>query len=170
MTGRIMVSAVLFLLWIPGAPAQTVPDSSLVRRTVAAFADAWNRHDMEAFGEIFAPDADFVNVTGTWWSGRTAIERNHAFAHGVISRSDTAGLTSPPRVYGIFRRSTMTFTSVAIRLARPDLAIAHVRWRLTGDARTGQPRTGLLTFVLAPTDGQWRIVAAQNTEINRPVH
>ena len=98
------------------------------------------------------------------------IVRNHAFAHGVISRSDSVGLRAPPRLYGIFRHSTMDFTSVAIRMARPDLAISHVSWRLTGDSRTSLARTGLLTFVLVPTAGQWQIEAAQNTEIHRTVH
>lgn len=164
------IGCALCVAWAGVGHAQTPPDTSAVRQTVAAFADTWNRHDMAAFGQLFARDADFVNVAATWWKGRRAIERNHAFAHGVISRSDTAGLTSPPRVYGIFRHSTMTFTSIAIRLPRPDLAIAHVAWRLAGDARTTGLRTGMLSFVLVPTAGRWRIVAAQNTEIHRSVH
>jgi hypothetical protein len=28
-----------------------------VERVVAAFAEAWNRHDMEEFSELFGPDA-----------------------------------------------------------------------------------------------------------------
>lgn len=36
-----------------------------VRKVVNELQDAWNRHDMNAFGALFASDADFVNVTGT---------------------------------------------------------------------------------------------------------
>ena len=169
MVRRIIVAGALTLLCASGVRAQAAPDPALVRRTVATFADAWNRHDMDALGRLFAPDADFVNVAAAWWKGRTTIVRNHAFAHGTISRSDTAGLGSPARVYGIFQHSTMTFTAIAVRFARPDLAVAHVSWRLTGDTRTPAPRTGLLTFVLVPVDGQWQIEAAQNTEIHRTV-
>ena len=31
----------------------------------ARFAEAWNRHDMAAFGDLFHPDASFVNRFGT---------------------------------------------------------------------------------------------------------
>ncbi len=37
-------------------------DAQDVRNVIAAFAMAWNSHDMDAFGRLFAPDADFVNV------------------------------------------------------------------------------------------------------------
>ena len=33
-----------------------------VRTVVAGYTTAWNRHDSDAFGKLFAPDADFVNV------------------------------------------------------------------------------------------------------------
>jgi uncharacterized protein (TIGR02246 family) len=39
-------------------------DTSTVTRVVNAFADAWNRHDMEALAQLFATDAEFVNVVG----------------------------------------------------------------------------------------------------------
>jgi len=54
-------------------------------------------------GSSFAPDADFVNVTATWWRGRQAIEKNHAFTHGVIPATDTKGVTPPFTAYGIFK-------------------------------------------------------------------
>ena len=69
----------------------------------------------------------------------------------------------------MFKNSTMNFDSIVIRFVRPDVAIAHVVWRLTGDARTPDPRTGMFTFVVLRNDGKWQITAAQNTEINRTV-
>ena len=41
-----------------------------VRKVVNQLQDAWDRHDMNAFGALFDSDADFVNVTGTHWHGR----------------------------------------------------------------------------------------------------
>ena len=35
-------------------------DEGDVRQVVSGFAETWNHHDMEAFGRLFAPDADFV--------------------------------------------------------------------------------------------------------------
>jgi hypothetical protein len=47
--------------------------------------------------------------------------------------------------------------------------VAHASWELLGDARSPNPRHGLITFVLTRQDGAWLIAAAQNTEINRAV-
>ena len=53
------------------AAANNVED---VRNVVAGFATAWNRHDLDAFGKLFAPDAEFVNVAGSLWTGRQSIQ------------------------------------------------------------------------------------------------
>ncbi len=39
-------------------------DSAKVVQVVLEFAGCWNRHDMNAFAGLFAPDAEFVNVIG----------------------------------------------------------------------------------------------------------
>ena len=43
-----------------------------------AFAAAWNAADADALAELFAEDADFVNVVGVWWRRRRQIRVNHA--------------------------------------------------------------------------------------------
>ena len=142
-------------------------DKEDVRQVVSGFAESWNRHDMEAFGRLFAPDADFVNVAGG------LVEReagdpdcNHAYSHGTIP-ADTQG--EPLRYYGIFKTSTLRFTQIDVRFLRKDVAVAHASCELLGDARTPNPRHTLITFVLTRQDGAWLIAAAQNTEINRTV-
>lgn len=40
-----------------------------------AFANAWNRHDMDEFASLFASDANFVNVVGVWWKNRSRSKR-----------------------------------------------------------------------------------------------
>ena len=141
-------------------------DKEDVRQVVSGFAETWNRHDMEAFGRLFAPDADFVNVAGDWWKGRQAIQMHHAYSHGTIP-ADTQG--EPLRYYGIFKISTLRFTQIDVRFLRKDVAVAHASCELLGDARTPNPRHTLITFVLTRQDGAWLIAAAQNTEINRTV-
>lgn len=58
-----------------------------VTQVVRAFADCWNRHDMHAFGELFDPNAEFVNVVGLWWKGRDEITKAHALTHAMESPS-----------------------------------------------------------------------------------
>jgi uncharacterized protein (TIGR02246 family) len=142
-------------------------DEEQVRRAVNSFAETWNHHDMEAFGRLFAPDADFVNVAGDWWKGRQAIEERHAYAHGTIP-ADTPG--DLPRYWGIFKTSTLRFTQIDVRFLRKDVAVVHVGMELLGDARTTNPRHSTATFILTRQNGGWLIAAAQNTEINRTVN
>jgi uncharacterized protein (TIGR02246 family) len=158
----------LALVALPfAASAWAAPsDEDAVRQAVSGFADAWNRHDMDAFGKLFAPDADFVNVAGDWWKGRDAIQERHAYAHGTIP-VDTPG--DEPRYWGIFKNSTLRFTQIEVRFLRKDVAVAHVSMELLGDARTTNPRRTTATFVLTRQDGGWLIAAAQNTEIERTV-
>src|SRR5690348_11931528 len=82
-----LLIVVLMSIWTTQALSAS-SDTDAVTKAVNAFAEAWNRHDMQAFGALFAPDADFVNVTGQLWRGRMEIQRRHAFTHGVISRED----------------------------------------------------------------------------------
>jgi len=144
-------------------------DAEEVRSVVAGFATTWNRHDLDAFGKLFAPDADFVNVAGSLWLGRQSIQAQHAYTHGVIP-ADSPGFSEEDRFYhGIFKNSRMKFNQVNVRFLRKDVAIAHVNWELLGDVRTQSPRRGVFLFVLARQDSGWLIAAAQNTEIDRTV-
>lgn len=142
-------------------------DEEAVRSVVNAFPDAWNRHDMDAIGALFAEDADFVNVTGTYWKGRESIQLNHAFTHGAVP-IDSAGVTVPKGIYGIFKTSTLHFKQIDVRFLRKDVAVAHIQTELLGDARTKNPRQTLVVMILTREGGRWLIAVAQNTEINRP--
>jgi uncharacterized protein (TIGR02246 family) len=157
----------LFLMGIGVDAALSAEREEAVRAVVNRFAEAWNRHDLDAFGALFALDADFVNVTGQLWKGRKEIQRRHAYTHGTIPRE--AVPEAAPASYGIFKSSTYHFDRIDVRLPRPDLAIAHGAWTMRGDARTAEPRHGMMTFTLTRDGDNWLYEAVQNTEINRPV-
>jgi ketosteroid isomerase-like protein len=142
-------------------------DEEAVRKVVNGFPEAWNRHDMNAFGALFTPDADFVNVTGRHWKGRESIQLNTAFQHGAIP-ADSAGVTVSKIAYGIFKTSNLTFNQVDVRFLRKDVAVAHALNELQGDALAKGPRRTLLVLILTKENGRWLIAVAQNTEINRP--
>lgn len=163
---KLLTISLAFLLMASTASAAD-PDEEAVRLTVSRFAEAWNRHDMDGFGALFAPDADFVNVTGQWWKGRQDIQRRHAFLHGTIP---TEGVPEAlPRNHGIFKESTYQFDRIDVRFISKDVAIAHGAWTMRADARTAEPRHGLMTFTLTRDDDHWLFSAAQNTEIERRV-
>lgn len=126
--------------------------AAAVIRVVEAFAECWNRHDMNAFAELFAPDAEFVNVVGLWWKGRAEIKAAHEFTHQTL-----------------FKNSRLTLAEVSTRFPAPHIAIARCRWHLVGHVTPeGAPlpeRTGILLNVLQQQGGHWRIIDSQNTDI-----
>lgn len=126
--------------------------SAAVTPVVQAFADCWNRHDMNAFADLFAPDAEFVNVVGLWWKGRAEIKAAHEFTHQTL-----------------FKNSRLTFAEVTTRFPTPQIAIARCRWNLAGHVTPeGAPlpeRTGVLLNVLQQQGGKWLIIDSQNTDI-----
>ncbi|MEO8431505.1 MAG: SgcJ/EcaC family oxidoreductase [Acidobacteriota bacterium] len=128
------------------APAQAETE---IRELQTRQSDAWNRHDAAAYARLFRDDGDVVNVVGWWWQGRPEIEKKL-----------TAGFSVA------FRESTLTITGVEVRLLTPVLAVAHVRWTMTG-ARTPpgvpEPKQGIQLQVLEKGEGGWRIVSFQNT-------
>jgi uncharacterized protein (TIGR02246 family) len=121
-------------------------------RVVAAFAEAWNRHDMAAFAELFAHDAEFVNVVGMWWRGKSEIRAAHEFTHATM-----------------FKASRLKMLEVSVRLPAPELALARSRWLLEGhvapDGSALPARKGILALLVELDTGKGLIVDAQNTDI-----
>jgi uncharacterized protein (TIGR02246 family) len=133
----------------PSQGAARDRDEAEIKNLQARQAAAWNRHDAKAYAELFAEDADVVNVVGWWWKGRAELEAKLTAAFAWV-----------------FADSTLTITEVQVRFLAPEFAVAHVRWTMTG-ARTPpnipEPRQGIQTQILRKTGGQWLIAAFQNT-------
>ncbi|GAA1461547.1 SgcJ/EcaC family oxidoreductase [Nocardiopsis exhalans] len=115
------------------------------------FAQAWNRGDADGIAELFAPDADFVNVVGLWWHDRESIRNAHEYGLRVI-----------------FPGSTMRVSGVRSRMLGSEAAVVHCRWSVSGQVLPdGSPsglRRGVFTFVVNRSDTGWAAVAAQNTD------
>jgi uncharacterized protein (TIGR02246 family) len=134
----ILSVAFLFEFVVTGANGQSGPEDA-----VSGLMAAWNLKDAQAFASQFTEDATFVNVNGTLWIGKKDIEDRHAKA-------------------AIFKSSHAEIKPDSMRLLRPDIALVHVSWTITGDPRDPQPRSYLMTMVVSKRDGRWLIVAAQN--------
>lgn len=131
-------------------------DTQAIRRILDTYQTAWNAHDAHAFAQIFASDAQFVNVRGIVYpGGRAGIEKAHA-----------------PLFKTMFRQSHNTTNGVRLRFLRPDVAVADVRWQMMGSTdHQGRLRPlvrGLRNMVLTKTHGRWQIVEFHNMEIEPP--
>src|ERR1700689_1977787 len=92
-----------------------INDEAGVNAVVHGFEDAWNRHDMDTFAMLFAPDADFVNVIGMRWVGRDAIKQHPAASHATI-----------------FKSSNLKVGDTTLRFPKADVATARSVWALSG--------------------------------------
>jgi len=111
---------------------------------------AWNAADGTAFAALFAEDADFIHILGGYYLGRAAIEAGHRMIFGTI-----------------YKGSTVRYSVEKIRLVRPDVAVIFLRQHLQfAEDGVASELDGRPTIVAEKVDGQWRIVALQNTRIS----
>lgn len=120
----------------------------------AAFAAAWNAHDMEALGALFDPDATFVNRFGHYVRGATEIVGLHRPIHETI-----------------YRDSTLLNELIDAVPVGEDVAIVHFWSRLT--AGPSHPAgvhdvDTLILAVLVRHGDAWRIQALENVTLTNP--
>ena len=128
--------------------AQLAPgDRAAIEALVGQLEAAWKAMDGSAFAAPFASEADFVNIRGEHFSGRSAIAAGHA----AIFRTIYAG-------------STTRMTVEAIRLLRPDVALVHVHSLLDAPQGPLAGRHGArFSMVLTKGARGWEIAAFHNT-------
>src|SRR6266545_6743601 len=120
-------------------------ESERIGGIIAGLMKAWNTHDMHAFAELFAEDASFVNVNGSWLERPDQIEASHRIVHNSF-----------------YKDSIAEIRPAKIRIVQPDVAVVQATWQMRGDARRPEPRDYVMTLVLRKQDEQWKILAAQN--------
>jgi uncharacterized protein (TIGR02246 family) len=121
----------------------------------ARFQEAWNTHDMEAFGRLFHPDATFVNRFGTYWRGVEQIVAGHAGIHASI-----------------YRDSTLTIDAPDVDPISGEAAILHFWTRLNAGTAHPAGQHQIDTLILAVVtyrDGEWRIQAVENVTLANPM-
>jgi uncharacterized protein (TIGR02246 family) len=129
-------------------------DGGKIKAVIDRMHEAWNEHDMGKLAALFTEDAEFVNVGGTWWTGRKEIEAAHAEAH--------------KRVFG---KSRVTLVDHKIKMLGPETAVAVVTGNMEGhDLPPGAYRTNFnrFTAVLVKAEGDWKIAAIENTNMVEP--
>ena len=126
-------------------------DTTAVKQVVAAYDAAFNQHDAHAVGALFAEDGDFTNMRGSSKHGRSDIEQNYGNLFN-----------------GGLKASHRTDVVKGVRLLNPGMAQVDATWEMTGtkaaDGSENPTRKGLLNWLVAKVDGQWRIVIFHESE------
>ena len=132
-------------------------DQTAIQGIIQEFTNSWNDQAGKGFADAFTEDADFVNVFGMVFKGKTEIEDRHV------------------KILQTFQKdSKLEIVESRLREVTPGLVIAVVHWKLDG-FRTpksdinlpGEMREGIFTHVFILADNSWKITACQNTLISK---
>ena len=125
-------------------PSGMDADSAAIKQSVAAWEDAWNRHDAHATAMRYVEDGDFSNTMGVPSHGWKELE-------GHYTTIFTTNLKNAHR----------TDTVKSIRFLTPEIASVDIDWQMTGakgpDGSEIPLRKGLLTWIVTKHNGEWLI-------------
>lgn len=119
-----------------------------------AFQNAWNSHDMQAFGTLFQGDATFVNRFGHYVRGVEEIIRLHLPIHASI-----------------YSDSTLENELIDVVMLSNDAAVTHFWSRLTAGSAHPAGSHAVDTLILAVITreaNRWRIKALENVTLTNP--
>ncbi|WP_306935641.1 SgcJ/EcaC family oxidoreductase [Streptomyces phaeochromogenes] len=123
-------------------------ETEAIKQVIATVQHSQQNELPDEFVGLFRADAIWTTGHGKRLTGRDEIS---AFTHKVLP--------------GAMKDSTATYEVVHVLFIRPDVAAVKAQaqyWTLEG-----QPigNAGTPLYVMAKEDGQWRLVACQNTEV-----
>lgn len=134
-------------------PTLSPEDEHAVRAVIAAYEDAWNRHDPAALGTLLADDAQWVNIVGMYWRGRAAVAEAHAAFHAEM-----------------FRDTPMRVEHASVRALAPGVATAVLTIAMgdftAPDGRLYRGTRDRMTLVLVRRAGAWLVGHGHNVVID----
>ena len=121
-----------------GAPA--TPAAGRILHLLQAQADAWNRGDIDAFMQTYAPVDDLRFASGG------------TVTYGWKPTLDRYKQRYPDRA----AMGTLAFSDLTVTEFSPDAALVFGRWQLT---RAADAPHGLFTLLVRRTSAGWKIFA-----------
>lgn len=116
------------------------------------FVVAWNNRNASDLADLFAEDAEFVNVVGLWWHNKEDIFKAHDY-----------GLKK------LFNNSELSIRKIKTKYLSDDIAVVNARLHLEGQTQIKgekpQARNTIFTFVVQKKKDYWICVSAHNTDI-----
>jgi uncharacterized protein (TIGR02246 family) len=135
-----------------------IMDEEAIQKVLADYVEAWNKHDMTAWGKLFTDDVDYVNRGGGWWKSNKENVEGHKLIHNILVK----------------QKQKMTYKSNVekITFLKPDIAIVHATWEWPGFTMPSGEEVkdfkGIITMVTVKQNGMWLIRALQNTVTSIP--
>lgn len=143
-------STVILLLTLALQPTYSAESEAraVAEKVVAALSAAWEKRDGVAWGDMFWPDAEFINVFGGVMTGQAEIATTH-----------------DRLLKGPLRERRLLMTIRKVRQLAPNVIVLDTHDTDSGGSSNVETR---LKLILEQREGQWKVVAAQNTRITEP--
>ncbi len=136
-----------------GTNANSKEDDGAIRKVITGIEEAWNAHDMNAYGKLLRADVEWVNVVGMHWKGRDDVMAAHDAFHRTI-----------------FKNHRIKTDDVQIRQLCTGYAIAVVTTTndafTTPDGHVISKRQDRQTYVLAKGPEVWKVVHCENVWVD----
>jgi uncharacterized protein (TIGR02246 family) len=135
------------LVFAIGAPcalsaADTNSDETAIRKSVADFVAAWNRHDAKALAGTFSDDAHLINPFGRVAKGHAELVKLFTDEHSAVMRT-----------------TTFSVGQIEVRLLAPDVAFSEYSAEVSGmldPAGTAMPALKIrVVVVYQKKNGKW---------------
>ena len=120
---------------------------NVAKELIGRLERAWNAGDGRAFGEPFAPDADFVDIRGEHHRGRKAISAGHQAIFGSIYEGSTIAY-EPSGARELSHGVILAHSTAVLRVPSGPLAGEH---------------GAVQSLVMVRGDDGWEIAAFHNT-------
>jgi uncharacterized protein (TIGR02246 family) len=131
-----------------GGVAGDVKSEKVVRERYDSFVAAWNRHDAEALGKMYAVDGDHIEPDGNHVDGRAAISLLFKRQHESVFKQTRLMLNI----------ADVWFITEDVALVDGGYAISGIR---TPEGTEVPERRGHLTSILLREGGTWVIAASR---------
>ncbi len=133
----------------------SVEDKAGVESVALALNDAWNRHDMAAYGAQLTEDCEWVNVVGMNWVGKASVMKALRAFHATM-----------------FKETDIEIEERRVTAMAPGVALVTSTERMGAyTTPSGQVMKGVedrMTLVMVKqSDGRWLIRSGHNTTIDR---
>lgn len=130
-------------------------ETQQVKAVLDRFTAAWNAKDLEAFGALFAAEAEFTDVVGQVAIGREAIIKQHVFPFEKVMK---------------FARFSMD--EVYIRKVVERLIVVSAQWTVSGSVSPDQKplpdRHGIVQFIMEQQSAAPMILLVHNSDRSLP--
>jgi uncharacterized protein (TIGR02246 family) len=151
----VLLSISIGISWAQMPSNMASADSAAIKQSVAAFTDAWNRHDPHAVAMRYVEDGDFSSTQGNASHGWKELEEHYV------------------SIFGTFLKTAHRADTVkSIRFLTPTMASVDIDWEMTGaktpDGADTPLRKGLLNWVMTKNNGQWLITVYHESLFTAP--